>query len=479
MNKKLVLYLISLGVMALNAGSLFEAHAQHPEVKTGQDGKTADAGSCQSCHAAKSAGLMVHAAVQAGCDTCHEITRFGKQIDITLKAEGNDLCYACHEDKRPQQGQLSLHTPLHKELCTTCHEPHSSPNAKLLRQPIDNIEAARNLCLSCHRNIAAQTQKRVKHPALEAGCGTCHTTHKSEPSGKPEGVFHLTASQPDLCLACHDATDAAIQKAHRGQPFARSRCSECHNPHGSDRPKLINNFMHAAFEGDSCSTCHSEPKPGQGTAELVEGARRKLCLECHADVQETLTQAKVKHPALDTDSGCVACHSPHAATYPHQLRRGPVKTCMSCHKDVAEVVTVKKYLHRPVTEIGCATCHQPHGGERKRFLRAETNDLCLACHDIRGMESVQLHERTKEPLPLFGGAVSIDPGFLKSIKTIQLDLAREKGHPILSRHPVRGDHPQVKNLTCLTCHQPHAANGSGRLFVKDIADGQELCRMCH
>lgn len=479
MKKRVVQHLIYAAILVLSAGNLVDVLAQHPEVKTGPDGKAPDFGSCQDCHAAKSAGPAVHAAVQMGCDSCHAITRFGKQIDVTLTAEGNDLCYTCHQDKRPQAGQLSLHTPLHKERCLTCHEPHSSPNVNLLRQPTDKSDAAGNLCLSCHKNIAAQIQKPVKHPAVDAGCGACHATHKSEPSGKPEGIFHLTAPQPDLCLTCHDAAEAGIQKAHRGQPFARSRCSECHNPHGSDRPKLINNFMHAAFEGDSCSTCHTEPKPGQAAVELVEGARRKLCLECHADVQESLTRAKVKHPALETDSGCVACHSPHAATYPHQLRRGPAKTCMTCHKDVAEAAVMKAYSHRPVTELGCATCHQPHGGERKRFLRAETNDLCLACHDIRGMEAVQLHERTKEPLPLFGGAVSIDPGFLKSVKTIQLDAAREKGHPILARHPVRGDHPLVKNLTCLTCHQPHAANGSARLFVKDIADGQELCRTCH
>ncbi|MFQ5695426.1 MAG: cytochrome c3 family protein, partial [Terriglobia bacterium] len=70
------------------------------------------------------------------------------------------------------------------------------------------------------------------------------------------------------------------------------------------------------------------------------------------------------------------CHSPHAATYPHQVRRPPVDRCLDCHVDLAEARVEKAYLHAPAFQFGCRTCHEEHAGQRPKRLRAEVNELC-------------------------------------------------------------------------------------------------------
>jgi len=102
------------------------------------------------------------------------------------------------------------------------------------------------------------SDKGSRHAALDTGCGTCHAVHKSGDPNKVEFAYHLTKATPQLCLDCHDAKDASLQKAHDKQPFATADCVQCHDPHQSRRPKLMQAFVHAPFEGgkSSCDTCH-------------------------------------------------------------------------------------------------------------------------------------------------------------------------------------------------------------------------------
>jgi len=309
------------------------------------------------------------------------------------------------------------------------------------------------------------------------GCGTCHTTHKSEPASEPQGIHHLNSPTPALCLDCHGADVPALNKAHQNQPVEKSNCAECHNPHGSDAPKLLNSFVHAPFDGGGCDTCHAAPN--NGTVQLLEGARRTLCLTCHSDVEEALAQVKVKHVPAEMDDGCVSCHSPHATNTARQLRQGPVRTCLACHTDLAEARATKEYLHPPVFDQGCAVCHQPHGAQQERLLRAGINDLCMECHDPGISAQVRTQQREKKPVSLFGGKVEMAPEALAGIQTIQLVGNGERGHPLVPRHPVRGKYQLGEGMSCVTCHAPHAANGSSKLYVTDSEAQQVLCRKCH
>ncbi|MFQ5776786.1 MAG: cytochrome c3 family protein, partial [Terriglobia bacterium] len=305
-----------VGLLFLGLGALPQQIAEHPALKPAEGDAGIDFGACLACHADKQSGAVVHPALELGCESCHEVEQEESETQVFLVAEGNELCFACHTEKEPAPSQLSLHAPVRREPCTVCHDSHASPNESLLRLGTESREPAENLCLGCHANIVAQIQKPIEHGAVDLGCSVCHLTHKSEPEDAPEGVFHLTQAPPELCLDCHDVEEVTLAEAHLQQPFAGSRCPECHNPHGSSRAKLINNFVHSPFEEKACDTCHEAPQEGQ--LAFVEGARRDLCLFCHAEKQELLEQSPFVHSALLV-GGCVDCHSPHAATNSHQL----------------------------------------------------------------------------------------------------------------------------------------------------------------
>jgi predicted CXXCH cytochrome family protein len=457
-----------LGLLAFVWAGLAQESTPHPALKPAAGQVGVDFRACVECHADKSAGAVVHPALEMGCDGCHQVRQEEDETEILLTADGNQLCYTCHDDKRPAASQLSLHSPVRTGKCTACHEPHSSQLTHLLRRGTEGREPAENLCLGCHAGIQAQIQKPIQHAAVDLGCAACHTTHKSAPEGTPEGVFHLTKPQPELCLDCHDAGDATVQAAHLNQPIARARCSECHNPHGSEQAKLLNNFVHSPFGEKQCDTCHETPEEG-GSA-LMEGARRELCLTCHSDMQERLDQAKATHTALSGESGCVACHSPHAATYPHQVRRGPVDLCLGCHTGLAQARTQKAFLHRPAFEQSCLICHQEHTGERPQRLRAEVGALCLECHGSQNAPKFQAGGRVK----LFGDTVEAEANAFAGMRILSIQAGATRGHPFPA-HPVAGEDP----LNCVTCHNPHAANGSPKLLATETATSTELCVKCH
>lgn len=467
------LRLVLLLFLASRAGGAGQLWAQHPQVERAPDGKGADFDSCTQCHAEKTAGATIHPAVQAGCNACHGVSVEEEQITVSLTAKGNDLCFTCHEEKRPNPAVLFGHPPIQQERCIACHDPHTSANPKLLRRPTDVLEAGKNLCLDCHKNIETQINKRNRHAAVETGCSTCHETHRSEPSSTAQGTFHLAKPQPELCLDCHDAKDKDLQAAHLKQPFERARCTECHNPHGSDQSKLLNNYVHLPFAEKQCDVCHEAAKDGRVV--LSDGARRDLCLACHSNIQGRMEPAKFKHAPLGSDAGCVSCHSPHAATYPHQIRRDPVALCLNCHTDQARARVTKAHLHAPVFSMSCLICHEEHGGDRPRRLRAETNTLCLECHGQQAIKIVQ----TTGPVELFGGKVKLPAKPFDDIRWLQLGTSGKSGHPF-ANHPVSAEPGKGKPaINCLTCHLPHAADGNRALLVTEQSSESTLCVRCH
>jgi len=466
-----------IALLAASASPDIASRPDHPTIPTLAEGNSVDFTACARCHGDKSQGEHLHPAVELGCDACHVVDQDADYTEVYLNLEGNELCLTCHTDKQPQPDQLDIHSPVRRQTCVTCHDPHVGAAASLLKAPTDTRDAEKNLCLTCHSEIAAQIAKPVLHGAVDMGCGTCHTTHKSEPVSQPEGMFHLTRPLPALCLDCHDAEDAALKQAHQNQPFSEANCAGCHNPHGSDRPKLINNFAHMPFVEKMCDACHAEPQNGK--IALVEGARKDVCLACHPTVGEQVDQATVKHGALDVDSGCVGCHSPHATAYQRQLRQGPVRTCLTCHAERAEERAAKQVLHKPAFSESCVICHQPHGGDRERMLRAEVNTLCLECHNRDFPQTLQVLLRNEAPLRFLDGAVLVPSKALENIPTIRLAKGAKNGHPTIPiiSHPVSGKYPLGDNMNCASCHSPHAASRN-KLFVEVKGEGP-VCQKCH
>jgi predicted CXXCH cytochrome family protein len=427
--------------------------------------KNTDAAKCLECHSDKNQGKAVHSAMATGCLSCHEIrvTKDITRVKLTATTP-RKLCLSCHSDKDASQIQGHVHEPAVRD-CLICHDPHVSNNKNQLLKATSG-EKKDNLCLTCHTQGLNVSEKGSRHAALDMGCETCHTTHKTGADPTLENRFHLTKAAPALCVDCHDPKDAALQKSHRNQPFGTANCLQCHDPHQSAAPKLMAKFQHSPFADKSCEMCHAEAKDGKVV--LTQANVKDLCVTCHSDKAEQIEKAKVQHPGAAGD--CTDCHNPHASAQPGLPKTDAVNICLGCHSDQAEQAK-KAHPHQPVFEQSCAICHQPHGGENQHLLRASTpNALCLECH---GPDAKPEALKDEHLVSIFNGKVRLPENYFG--KVVRLPVKYGLGHPV-DRHPVTdwGDKP----INCLTCHQPHSS-AQPDLLVKDQVNNTQFCRTCH
>jgi predicted CXXCH cytochrome family protein len=447
--------------------------AQHP---VPLDPK-ADTSTCIACHEDKTKGKSVHSAMAMGCNSCHEI-RVNKDITRVklITSTPQALCITCHADKDAATLKGTVHPPAVRD-CIKCHDPHSSDNKNQLLKAASG-EKGKNLCLDCHSQGLSVPDKGSHHAALDMGCDTCHITHKTGEAGKPEFDFHLTKAPPTLCQDCHDVKDAALIKAHQDQPFASANCTECHNPHQSDQPKLMAKFLHPPFaDNTGCGTCHAAPKDGKVV--LTQADVKALCVTCHSDKAEQIEKAKVPHPGAAGD--CTDCHNPHASSQPGLPKTDPVTICLGCHSDQADQFK-KAHLHQPAFKQSCAICHEPHGGENDHLLRArKVDDLCLECHGPETPEPKKLE--AEHVVTIFNGAVKLPEDYFTKNKVVVLPVKFGRGHPV-EGHPIAdiADPTDVTKahakIDCLSCHQPHSS-AQPDLLVKDQPDNLAFCTMCH
>jgi predicted CXXCH cytochrome family protein len=437
--------------------------------------KNADTAKCLECHEDKTKGKAVHSAIAMGCTTCHEIrvNRDITRVKLTTTTVSG-LCFTCHADKNPEDLKGTIHPPAVRD-CAKCHDPHATENKYQLLKPASG-GPNENLCLTCHDMGVHVPEKGSRHAALDMGCDTCHVTHKTGPAGKEEFDFHLAKASPALCLDCHEAKDANLQKAHQDQPFGSANCVQCHDPHQSDKPKLLQKYAHPPFADKTCEICHAPAKDGKVV--LTQADAKALCVTCHDEQAKKIESAKVPHPGAQGD--CTSCHNPHAGKTPGFLQPDPVTPCLTCHSDQADQMK-KAHLHQPAFRQGCATCHEPHGGENQHLLRAKnTNSLCLECH---GPDSHPQKLESEHVVKLFSGTVQVPEDYFAKNKVVVLPLKYGRGHPVAG-HPISDvtDPSDVTKLRakidCLTCHQPHAS-AQPDLLAKDQANNMAFCATCH
>jgi predicted CXXCH cytochrome family protein len=437
--------------------------------------KNVDSAKCLECHEDKSKGKAVHSAIATGCLSCHEV-RVNKDITRIklITSTPQSLCLSCHTEKDAATIKGTVHPPAVRD-CIKCHDPHTSDNKNQLLKA-ESGDKGKNLCLDCHKQGLNVPEKGSRHAALDMGCDTCHTTHKTGEVGKAEFDFHLTKAAPALCIDCHDVKDASLQKAHHDQPFATADCTSCHDPHQSAAPKLMRQFLHPPFADKSCDTCHAAAKDGKVV--LAQADVKSICVTCHSEQAEKISKAKVQHPGAAGD--CTDCHNPHASRQPGLPKTNAVDICLGCHSEIADQGK-KHFVHQPAFKQGCATCHEPHGGENDHLLRAKTaNVLCLECH---GPDSQPKKIEAEHVITIFNGKVRLPEDYFAKNKVVVLPLKFGRGHPI-EGHPVSDviDPTDVTKvhakIDCLSCHQPHASTQPD-LLAKDQANNLAFCSSCH
>jgi DmsE family decaheme c-type cytochrome len=275
--------------------------------------------------------------------------------DGSLK--GDAVCTKCH-DETEKKAVLSIYKTHHGVRadsrtpgCQSCHgasEAHvKNPSKTAVRPWVDiqfggekpsPLEAQVTVCLSCHKNGQRAHWAGSVHERRDIACTTCHSVHVQE-----DRVLNRV-TQVEVCTECHKTQKAQIHRISTHPILAgRMGCSECHNPHGSVAPKLMNKNS----INETCYTCHAE--------------RRGPFLWEHSPVMED----------------CTTCHNPHGSNNtPLLVRRAPW-LCQECHTtDHSRDVNSASNL--PRGNLTTINGLQPLANQSPRVQMNGRN--CLSCH---------------------------------------------------------------------------------------------------
>jgi predicted CXXCH cytochrome family protein len=316
--------------------------------------------------------------------------------------------------------------------------------------------------------------KKFKEPALEKGCAACHLDCNTLSSAnlKEPPEHYLKAKEPELCLECHSSSAKDLSSAHDGQPLGKSKCTGCHDPHSSDKEKLLLKFSHGPYDARLCSACH--PAPVNGKVELTAASVDSLCYECHTHFKAEIAGAGSRHKLLSqSNRSCMECHDPHAANQEYHLKKPAQDLCLDCHAEqpkqtkgdkgspeinasnMEPLKLSSKYVHEPAKK-SCLICHDAHASQFPKELRVSIGDLCKGCHG----PNAEKIAKSNQPFPLFNGLVSLPP------KTFEK----------LSRFELTGKYVhEPVNTSCALCHDAHASDYPTELY----APVTDVCLACH
>ena len=289
------------------------------------------------------------------------------------------------------------HAKLEKE-CANCHEPFKKP-------------AQTRLCLSCHKEVAADRQQQRgfhgrRPDARTSDCKSCHTDHK----GRGFDIVQL-----DRETFNHAMTNFALKGAHKSATCAgchapavkfRNTPGQCYDCHKKADP-------HKARLGEKCEGCHSEeawlrvkPFDHAKTRFALVGAHAKVaCATCHVGehYKGLPTTCAACHAMQDVHRGrygtkCETCHAPktwpsvrfdHAKATKFPLLGAHAKVkCDTCHKG---------NLYRDKLATTCIGCHKkddPHKGQ--------LGVRCAQCHNETGWRQKVAFDHDITRFPLVG-----------------------------------------------------------------------------
>jgi DmsE family decaheme c-type cytochrome len=254
---------------------------------------------------------------------------------------GAETCKTCHQDiydgweKSPHWKQTYKEGGIAKHGCEDCHGAAAShvadpsDTSKLFLFEKASTKEINARCLTCHAG-GPQHMNAINsiHSANDVSCISCHSPHHAATNE------FLAKSQPQLCYSCH-----LQQKAQFSMPF-RHRvneglivCTDCHNPHGTVKPKQLQ----------------------------TSSTQNAICFKCHTEKEGPFV---FEHPPVKIE-GCQSCHLPHGGANMHMLRVSNVNLlCLQCHTNSSfSGATNTPSFHNQQTYFqACTQCHaQIHG----------------------------------------------------------------------------------------------------------------------
>ncbi len=200
---------------------------------------------CLACHAKDLNRVNIrsseHTLNGVACTSCHSIHRSATPKYLLAKKQ-RDVCYGCHAAQRAQFEMPSRHRVNEGFMdCTDCHNPHGAFPAtwRTAQSPRMMAEGAGNQapCIKCHADKFGPFVFEHASVAVE-GCETCHYPHGSINAKLLRRPVVFT-----LCLECHNGGGSGIRGQGADIQTSRhnlldprfQRCTTCHvRIHGSN-----------------------------------------------------------------------------------------------------------------------------------------------------------------------------------------------------------------------------------------------------
>ncbi len=274
---------------------------------------------------------------------------------------GPELCRECHKDEsvrndKTRHWQMVFPGKDYIQGCETCHGPAKAHAASVQAAHGDDAATAQALaqhpvfnfkdhstkeinerCLTCHAGGTQQMNAiNSEHSKNGVSCVSCHSPHHGSDSN-----FLLTKSQPELCYSCHLG-----QKPQFDMPFHHRvnegliQCNDCHNVHGTVKPKQVRTSSTQDF----------------------------VCFKCHTDKQGPYV---FEHEAVKIE-GCQSCHVTHGGPNPHMLKVSNLNLlCLQCHtqSSFSGAPGTPSFHNQNTFFQACTLCHsQIHGSNFDQFF---------------------------------------------------------------------------------------------------------------
>lgn len=204
-------------------------------------------------------------------------------------------------------------------------------------------------------------------------------------------------------------------------------------------------YFHNNENEKVCSKCH-DMSVNEVKGVAFEDITKSNCYGCHKGIN------KEKHShAPSVNWLCTSCHNGEVGTF-NQAELNKTKysvadpiepLCLSCHKKHKEEWSNKRFGHEPAESGRCNKCHNSHSSKEEFYLRKSAWELCTTCHKdkIEGAHVVKTFARQAHPT-----------------------------HGV--KDPSRGG----KELSCVSCHNPHVSDAPSLLQSQSTMG---LCSRCH
>ncbi len=278
------------------------------------------------------ASVVTHSSRDALCTRCHDETETKPILAIYQTPHGNTAdprtpsCQSCHgESQQHLNGASDGVRPAPDVVFNSKQGAHA-----MASEAKDQNQA----CLSCHEKDPARTHwQGGVHQVADVACASCHEAHA------PHDKVRDKKTQPEVCFTCHKDQRAQTRKfSHHPITEGKVACSDCHNPHGSVAPKLLNKntvtetcyTCHAEKRGpylwehqpviEDCTNCHTPH--GSNITPLLKSRAPFLCSECHDG----------PHHSKDPAAGDAAGTQGGLTSVPSENYTG--RACLNCHSMV-------------------------------------------------------------------------------------------------------------------------------------------------